>query len=540
MLGTMMDVPMLLSRLIDHAADNHGDVEIVARSVLGEIERETWRGMRWRSKRLAEALNAYGHGHDSCIGSLAWNTLDHIELFYGSLGIGAGLHTLNPRLTPDDLRYMIEKVGEDIVFIDAATLELAEKLAPLVPGVTRWVFMGKGIPRQTSLPGFITKADIVSNFDGTFVWPEFDERQAATICFTSGTTGRPKGVVYSHRSITLGAMNMSMADMYATTVPGRRECVMPIAPIFHANGWMMPFTAPMNGHKLVLPGRSFDPVNVIELIRREAVTLAAAVPTVWMDVLDHADAAGLDLPSLRTGLLAGSRPSQDLADRLAARGIAMCQSWGMTEVPGASRASLPLGTDQLPLERRAAMLRDYQGRAGFQVEMRLVDGEGIEVPRDGLTPGHLFVRGPSVAAGYLGDEADSAGNWLDTGDIATIAPGGMIQIVDRSKDVIKSGGEWISTLQLEAAACTHPAVRQAAAISIPHPRWQERPLLLCTVIDGETIDLKALRVHMAQHVAKWWLPDEIRVIDTMPLTSTGKIDKMVLRAFHLSKTVINS
>lgn len=531
MLGTMMDVPMLVSRMLDHAADSHPEIEVVARDVRGKVERETWAGMRHRAKCLAQALSALGIGVDDCVGSLAWNTLDHLDVFYASLGIGAGLHTLNPRLSADDLQYMVDSVGETIVFIDAATLELAERLAPLVPAVTRWIFMGAGAPEATTLPGLVCKDDLVAGYDGALEWPLFDERQAATICFTSGTTGRPKGVVYSHRSITLSSMNMSMADMYATAQPGVRECVMPIAAIFHANAWMMPLTAPMNGHKLVLPGRAFDPASLVELIRDERVTLAAAVPTIWQDVLDHVTALDVKLPWLRTALLSGTRPAAALTEALATYGISLCQSWGMTEVPGATRGSPPLGTSDLPGEERHRIQTQYQGRTGFQIEMKIVGDGGIDLTGTGL-PGQLFVRGPSVAGCYLGDPSEAQVHWLDTGDIALIGEGGRVQIVDRSKDVIKSGGEWISTLALESAAASHPHIHQAAAIGVPHPRWQERPLLLCTVIAGKALDTQQVLAHMAQHVAKWCLPDEVRVIASMPLTTTGKIDKVALRRAH--------
>lgn len=534
MLGTMMEVPMLVSRMLDHAADSHPDVEVVARDVLGQVERETWAGMRVRAKRLAQALAELGVGVDDCVGSLAWNTLDHLDVFYAALGIGAGLHTLNPRLSPADLQYMVDKVGETIVFIDAATLELAERLAPLVPVVTRWVFMGDGAPESSALPGFAVKEDLVAECDGVLQWPEFDERQAATICFTSGTTGRPKGVVYSHRSVTLGSMNMSMADMYSTSRPGVRECVMPMAAIFHANAWMMPFTAPLNGHKLVLPGRAFDPASLTALLRDEQVTLAGAVPTVWQDVLDYVETHELALPALRTALLSGTRPSSALGRAMASRNIALCQSWGMTEVPGATRGSPPLGTSELPPEDRLRIQTDYQGRTGFQVEMRILDNDGREITNF-ETPGQLFVRGSNVAGRYLGDPSEAQAEWLDTGDIAVIGEGGRVQIVDRSKDVIKSGGEWISTLQLEGAAASHPDIRQVAAVGIPHPRWQERPLLLCTVATGATLVPQEVLAHMAQHVPKWWLPDEIRVIASMPLTPTGKIDKVALRRTHASQ-----
>ena len=539
MRGTMMTTPLLLSRLIDHAAQHHGSTEFVSRLIDGTIERSNWSLMRDRSKRLANALTRHGFKVDDVVGSLAWNTSNHIELFYGALGIGTGLHTLNPRLTADDLRYMIEKVGVTTVFVDADTLPLAEKIAAVTAQVTRWVLMdepGAPVPHSTR-PGFISKTDFIGEASAEFEWPTFDENEAATICFTSGTTGRPKGVAYSHRSITLGAINMSMADMYATQQRGAAECMMPIAAIFHANGWMMPFTAPMNGHKLVLTGRDFSPASLAELIDAEGVTIVGAVPTIWMDLFDAADRMGSRLETVRTGLLAGTRPSRALAERFEDFGIILCQSWGMTEVPGCARSAPPAGSDAWPEDERREHLLTRQGRIGFLSEMRILDEDGNPLPLDGERAGHLQVRGPIAAGSYIGWSAEEAFEWLDTGDIARIYPDGSMEIVDRAKDVIKSGGEWISTLQLESAASSHPAVAEAGVISIPHPRWQERPLMLVTLAEGTSdLDEASLREHIAQFVAKWWLPDEIRVIDTMPRTSTGKLDKMALRQLYAQRS----
>jgi fatty-acyl-CoA synthase len=535
----MMTNPMLLSRLIDHAADHHGTTPFVSRRIDGAIERSTWAQMRERAKRLANALTRHGYNVDDVLGSLAWNTSNHIELFYGALGIGAGLHTLNPRLTADDLRYMIEKVGEMTVFIDADTLPLAERIAAVTPIVARWVFMdepGAPVP-ETTLPGFVTKTDFIGDASADFEWPCFDENQAATICFTSGTTGRPKGVAYTHRSITLGSMNMSMADMYGTHRRGAAECMLPVAAIFHANGWMMPFTAPMNGHKLVLNGRDFSPESLVELIDAEKVTIAGAVPTIWMDLFDAADRAGSTLATVRTGLLAGTRPSRALAERFETFGITLCQSWGMTEVPGCSRSAPPAGAEDWTPEEQHEHHLARQGRIGFLSEMRIVDDEGHVLPFDGEHAGHLLVRGPIASGTYVGQEQGEAFEWLETGDIARIFADGSMEIVDRAKDVIKSGGEWISTLQLESAAASHPAIAEAGVISVPHPRWQERPLMLVTLAAGvDQLDAAALRAHIAGFVAKWWLPDEIRIIPSMPRTSTGKLDKVALRRLYAQRS----
>jgi acyl-CoA synthetase (AMP-forming)/AMP-acid ligase II len=533
MLGLTMDYPLLLSRLIDYAAETSAGTEVVGRKVSGVIERRTYGEIRSGALRLAKALTGRGFGVDSRIGSIAWNTVDHVELFYSVLGIGSGLHTINPRLTPEHLAFMINQVDDEIIFIDPGTVTIAESVYQLTPNVKAWVYLDQGEPLPESpLPGLISKTDYMAGFDNDFSWPTFDERQAATICYTSGTTGLPKGVVYSHRGITLNAMNMTMADMFGGYRPGALETVMPIAPIFHSNGWNMPFTAPMNGHKLVLPGRAFDANSIIELIRGEGVTIAGAVPTVWMDIIETLRRQNMTVPTLRVALIAGTRVPTSLFADFEEFGIRPCQTWGMTEAPGVTRASPPPGTETLDDTARRTFLQERQGRIAFSVQHRIEDEDGNVLPHDGVARGKMFVRGPMVAGRYLGQGPDESVEWLDTGDVARIFPDGTIEIVDRAKDVIKSGGEWISTLQLEAAATNHDAIASAAAISIPHPRWQERPLLICVLKQGAAISAEELRTHMAGSLAKWWLPDEIRFVDAMPLTSTGKISKVELRKIY--------
>ena len=533
----MMDVPLLLSRLIDYAAECHGDTEVVGRKIDGSIERCCYKDLRSRSSRLANALIAGGYGVDSRLGSIAWNTVNHIEVFYGTLGIGASLHTINPRLAADHIAFMVNEIDDQLIFVDGDTLRLAEAVEPLVPNVKGWIYCDEGeLLPQSTLKNLVRKSDWVAGHSEQIIWPQFDERQAATICYTSGTTGMPKGVVYSHRGITLSAMNMTMADMYGGYQSGALETVMPIAPIFHANGWQMPFTAPMNGHKLVLPGRSFDPASIVELMSDEKVTLAGAVPTVWLDIFSVLKEGKRTIPSLRTSLVAGSRMSKTLFDTFVEYGINVCQSWGMTEAPGVTKGTLPPGANALSDEQQEDMRFSCQGRMGFAVQQRIVDDEGNQLPHDGEACGVMQVRGNSVVGRYIGQDELAQVEWLDTGDIARIQPNGLVEIVDRSKDVIKSGGEWISTLLLEQAATSHPAIAQAAVISIAHPRWQERPLMLCTLNEGAGCTAEELLQHMTGKVAKWWLPDEIKFIDAMPLTPTGKISKVKLREVHTGRT----
>lgn len=532
-----MDVPLLLSRLIDYAAECHGSTEVVGRALNGSIERTNYSQLRARAARLANALMDSGYGLDSRLGTIAWNTVGHVEVFYGTLGIGASLHTINPRLAADHISYMVNQIDDELIFVDADTLKLAEEVAPLVPKVKGWIYMDSGEPLpESSLENLLHLSTLIEPYSADISWPQFDERQAATICYTSGTTGMPKGVVYSHRSIMLSAINMTMSDMYGGYRSGDLETVMPIAPIFHANGWQMPFTAPMNGHKLVLPGRNFEPEKIVELMEQEGVTLAGAVPTVWMDIFSHLDAVNKTLPELKTALCAGSRMSRSLFDRFKRECINVGQSWGMTEAPGTTKGTLPPGSNSLSEQEKNDLNFTYQGRLGFLTQQRIVDEEGNPLPHDGKAQGVMQIRGNNVVGRYLGQDESETVDWLDTGDIARIEPNGLMEIVDRSKDVIKSGGEWISTLLLEEAATSHPAVAQAAVISMPHPRWQERPFMLCTLVSGANVTEDELREHMKSRVAKWWLPDEIKFIDSMPLTPTKKVSKVKLRELYLGRT----
>lgn len=528
--GGMMHVPMLVSEMISYAACYHGETEVVGRRVDHSIERSNWREIHKRAARLANALQAHGYDENARIATLAWNTLDHLVLFYGVLGLGIPLHTLNPRLTPEDLAYMAELVEDDICFFDAANTDLVVSLAQTTDAIRQYVFLGDAVPDGANgLPGIVTIAEFLGDAPDTIEWPSFEEDRAATICFTSGTTGKPKGVVHSHRSITLTAMSMSSADMYAHSLPGEADTVLPVAAMYHSNGWMMPFTAPMNGQKLVLPGRRLDAEAVVDLIVQEGVTLAGGVPTIWLDVIGELKRRGIAKTTLRTALVAGTPLPASTGDAMIAHGITPRQTWGMTEVPGAAKASPPRGSRDLDPKMQHELLMARAGRVAMQSLLRIVDDDGNRLPQDGKTKGLLQVRGPIVCGQYLGHEGDPA-DWLDTGDIAVIYPDSTVAIVDRAKDAIKSGGEWIASPVLEQAAMYHPAVREAAAIGMPDPRWQERPLLVCVAEPGEDRpDDEALKASMLDHVAKWWLPDRIEWANELPRTPTGKLDKLALR-----------
>jgi len=538
MFGTMMNDQLLLSGLLEQAAARYADMEIVGRDLDGIVRRQTYAQTDRRVRCLANALRARGVGDGDCVGSLAWSTRQHFELFYAIPSLGAVLHTVNPRLAPDVMAYVVESARDVWMFVDAGTLAQAEALAPHVPSVRHWVYLGPDHPPANTLPNLLTLEALIADADAAIEWPEFDERRAAIICFTSGTTGKPKGVVYSHRSTILSALCMSTSDMVGGYRPGAQETVMPIAPLFHGNGWQMPFCAPLNGQRIVFPGRAFDADHLLQLMLHEEVTIAAAVPTIWTDIVKKLDANQLRLPALRVALVAGARVPGALFDALEQRGVSVFQSWGMTEALGACRATPPPGSVALDQESLRILRRERQGRPNFCTRVKILDAGGQPQPHDGSSSGRLHVRGPLVTGRYLGDPDSDTVEWLDTGDIAKVYRDGTIEIVDRAKDVIKSGGEWISSLEIEAAALTHPAIASAAAIAAYHEKWQERPLLLCKRRAPASISADELLEHLRARLPRWWLPDEILFIEDMPMTGTGKIDKTSLKRiyeFHLAE-----
>lgn len=529
MQGLMMDAPLLVSSVLEHAARVHGATEIVARTPEGGIHRTTYAGAHARAKRLAKALAALGVQPGDRVGSLAWNTHHHFELFYGVSGSGAVLHTINPRLFDEQLVYIANHAEDSWICIDAATLPIAERIASQLRTVKGWIYMTVEAALPQSSLKLLSYEALIAAQDDAYAWPQFDERQASVICYTSGTTGPPKGVVNSHRSTLLSALLMSTADMIGGYRSGMREAVMPIAPMFHGNGWQMVYTAPLNGHKLVLPGRHFEADKLHEIMAQEQVTVGACVPTVWLTLVDHLERNGLKLPSLRAALVAGTKAPQALIEALEQRGVDVAQCWGMTEALGITKCSLPPGLEDAPPEQRLEQ-KMRQGRVAFTTQLRIVDDAGQELPRDGEAYGNLEARGPTVTAAYLKQPASlSTDGWLQTGDVAKLFPDGTVEIVDRSKDVIKSGGEWIASAQVENAAMGHPAVAQAAVIGIAHPRWQERPLLVVVPRPGQQVTAAKLIDFLRPHMASWWLPDDVVFVEALPMTATGKIHKVTLR-----------
>ena len=530
--GLIMDMPLMISSAIQHAAEFHGGTEIVARDVDGTIHRYTYAEAHRRTKRLANALGRLGVRPGDRIGTLGWNTHRHFELFYGVSGSGAVLHPVNSRLFADQIVYIVNHAEDTWLFIDAATLALAEQLAPRLKSVKGFVLMAErsAMPGSTTLEPLLCYEELLAAESDDYEWPQFDERNASSICYTSGTTGDPKGVVYSHRSSVLVAM-LFTEWIYRGSRNGAMETLMSLAPLFHANGWYFPYTAPMTGSKLVLPGRNYEPAMLYELLEGERVTITCGVPTMWLMLTDWMTREGRTLPHLRTVYSAGTAAPRSLLETFAAWGIEVNQLWGMTEALGLTSPSLHPGALDLPPEQQLEQRMKAGGRIGFGAQLRIVDDEERPLPHDGVAIGHLRAKSPWISSGYFkgaGDALDAEG-WLKTGDVASIDPDGYVAIVDRSKDLIKSGGEWISSIALENAACGHPEVMQAAVIAAFHPKWQERPLLIVTRRPGSQLDRATLLEFLRPSVASWWLPDDVVFVPEMPMTATGKIHKLTLR-----------
>ena len=532
MFGLMQDRPLLIQQLIEHAALNHGDTEIVSRRVEGDIHRYTYRDARLRAKKVAESLTALGIATGDRIGTLAWNGYRHFELYYGISGMGAVCHTINPRLFPEQIVYIVNHAEDRILFVDLNLLGLVETLLPQLPTVRHIVAMTDRahVPADCRIADLLVYEELIEAQPGTYDWPVFDEHTASSLCYTSGTTGNPKGVLYHHRSTLLHAYAAALPD---TMNLSARSVILPVVPMFHVNAWGLPYSSALVGAKLVFPGLALDGASVYELFEKEGVTFTAGVPTVWLALLNHMQANDLKLSTLKYAVIGGSAAPPAMIETFDRDyGVEVLHAWGMSEMS-------PLGSVNHPKAKHAAMPADEvfavrlkQGRPQFGVEMKIVDDAGNELPRDGRAFGDLLVRGPWVTKGYFkgeGGEILQDGDWFATGDVATLDPDGYMQITDRSKDVIKSGGEWISSIDLENAAMAHPDVAEAAVIGVAHPKWDERPLLIVHRKPGATIDRDGLIAFLAGKVAKWWLPDDVQFVDAIPHTATGKILKTRLR-----------
>lgn len=532
--GLMQDRPLLISSLIEHAARLHPRREIVSRTSEGPIHRCTYADIDRRTRQLASALTALGVTPGQRVATLAWNGYRHMELYYGVSGMGAVLHTINPRLFPEQIEYIVNHAEDCLLFFDLGFVGLVESLAGKIPGVRACVVMtDRAHMPECSLPGLLCYEDLIGGRSDAYDWPVLDENVASSLCYTSGTTGNPKGVLYSHRSSVLHSWAACAVDGLAI---GAAETVLLVVPMFHVNAWGMPYAGAMSGARLVLPGPALDGASIYGLMRDEQVTLALGVPTVWLMLLQHVDTARLkprDELCLRRVVIGGSSAPRTMSERFATDfGAFVVHAWGMTEMS-------PLGTvcNLLPrhagltLEERLA-IQEKQGRAVYGVEMKLVDDAGVRLPCDGETAGHLLVRGPWVTRGYYRDAGagllDPDG-FFDTGDVATIDADGYMRITDRSKDVIKSGGEWISSIALENAAVAHPAVAEAAVIGAAHDKWQERPLLIVVRKPGGELTRELMLEFLQGRVASWWIPDDVVFVDQLPHTATGKLHKLKLR-----------
>ncbi len=531
LLGLMQDRPLMISSLIDYAERYHGDTEIVSHSGEGRKDRTTYAAAAAQARRLAGLLTEWGVQPGDRVATMAWNGRRHYELFYGVSGTGAVLHTVNPRLFHDQIEYILNHAAPKILFMEPDFVGLIEECAPRLEHLERVVILcaPEDMP-ETHLPKAESYDALVDGRSDAFQWPTFDERAASALCYTSGTTGHPKGVLYSHRSTVLHALAAAHPTSIGVTT---QDVVMPVANMYHAAAWGLPYICTMVGAKQVLPGRQADGASLQMLIESEGVTLSGGVPTIWTMLFQHLDKTGTDIESLERVLIGGSAAPESMINRFRDRhGVQTLHIWGMTETsPVGTIATLTAKVAALPDEARASVLQK-QGRVAWGCDLKITDEDGRELPHDGDATGMLWVRGPWIASGYYGrddeDVLDDEG-WFPTGDVSALDPYGYMRIADRAKDVIKSGGEWISSVDVENVACGHPDVHMAAVIGVHHPKWEERPLLIVVAKEDRSPDKSDILGFLEGKIAKWWMPDDVVFVDELPLTATGKIAKRVLR-----------
>ncbi len=534
MLGLMQSQPLLISSLIAFAERHHGDGEIVSRRVEGDIHRYTYRDLARRSRQLANALDGLGLERGDRVASIAWNGYRHMEMYFGVSGSGRVLHTINPRLHPEQIAWIVNHAEDRVLCFDMTFLPIAQAIHAKCPTVKQWVALcdADQLPQDSGIPGLVSYEEWIGGASDQYAWPEFDENTASSLCYTSGTTGNPKGALYSHRSTVLHAYAAALPDVMCLSA---RDAVLPVVPMFHVNAWGLPYSAALTGCKVVFPGPALDGKSVYELIEAEGVTFAAGVPTVWQMLLNHVGSVGGKFRTLNRTVIGGSAcPPAMITAFQEGYGVTVLHAWGMTEMsPLGTLASLKNKHLDLPEAERMHWLQK-QGRAIFGVDMKIVDGEGRELPWDGKTFGDLMVRGPWVLDSYYRGSSplikDEHGHgWFPTGDVATIDADGFMQITDRSKDVIKSGGEWISSIDIENIAMAHPAVAMAACIGMPHPKWDERPIVAVALKPGAQLTREELLAFYEGKTAKWQIPDDVVFVDAIPLGATGKMLKTRLR-----------
>ena len=532
MLGLMQDRPLLISSLIEFAALNHRDGEIVSRTIEGPVHRYTYNDCAARSRQLAKSLDKLGVVQNDRIATLAWNGYRHVEIYYGVSGMGAVCHTINPRLFPEQIIYIVNHAEDKYIFTDLTFVPLLEKIIGQIPKVKGFVIMtDEATMPQTTLPNVICYENLLAGADDDYQWPEFDERTASSLCYTSGTTGNPKGVLFSNRSTVLHS--------YAACTPGAlglstMETILPVVPMFHVNAWGIPYAAAMSGAKMVMPGARMDGESLYELMENEQVTLSAGVPTIWMMLLAYMKENNKKLTTMQRTVIGGAAAPKAMIETFEKDyNVNVVHAWGMTEMS-------PLGTACNLKKKHLRLSQDEkielslkQGRAIFGVDMKIIDDAGNDLPWDGKAFGNLLVRGPWITSGYFKTEGGSVvddDDWFDTGDVATIDADGYMQITDRSKDVIKSGGEWISSIDVENEAVGCPGIAEAAVIAVSHPKWDERPLLIAVKQPDATVTKEDIIAHLSDSLAKWQLPDDVIFVDELPHTATGKILKTKLRS----------
>ena len=536
MLGLMQSQPLLISGLIEHAERHHADTEIVSRRVEGDIHRYQWKDVARRSRQVANALDGMQLLFSDRVATLAWNGYRHLELYFGVSGSGRVLHTINPRLHPEQIAWIAGHAEDQVLCFDLTFLPLVQAVRAKCPSIRQYVALcdADKLPQDSGIPGLVSYEAWIGGQPTTYQWPSFDENSASSMCYTSGTTGNPKAALYSHRSTTLHAYAAALPDVMCLSA---RDAVLPVVPMFHVNAWGIPYSAALTGCKLVFPGPAMDGKSVYELIEAEKVTYAAGVPTVWQMLLGHMKPAGLRFSTLKRTVIGGSACPPAMIDAFREDyGVEVLHAWGMTEMS-------PLGTlctlknKHLSLPAQDQMkIRLKQGRAIYGVDMKIVGDAGEELPWDGKTFGDLYVKGPWVVREYFKGEGgdplvkDAHGvGWFPTGDVATVDADGYMQITDRSKDVIKSGGEWISSIDIENIAMAHPAVQMAACVGMRHPKWDERPIVAVVKRPGMDVTREELLQFFEGKIAKWQVPDDVVFLDAIPLGATGKMLKTRLR-----------
>ncbi len=531
MLGQMMTQPLLISSLIDHAERYHGQTEIISVETDGTVTQTNWAGIAQNARRMASALMNLGLQPQDRVGTLAWNNRRHLEIYYAVSGAGFVCHTINPRLFPEQLTYIINHAQDRVLFFDATFLPLVAALQEHLNEVQHFVLMGaRDEAALSQVPGLIFYDELIETGDADYAWPSFDENTASSLCYTSGTTGNPKGVLYSHRSTLLHSFASNTRDVIGYSA---MDVVLPVVPMFHVNAWGSPYASAMSGSRMVLPGPGLHGEALVNLIDTYGVTLAMGVPTIWQGLLAHAATCGTKLESLDRTVIGGAAcPPSMIETFRETYGVDTVHAWGMSEMS-------PLGTTNYPMAKHLEMpieaqhkLRESQGRPPFGVELKIVDDDGSDLPHDGETQGDLMVRGHWVLDSYfhMQDEALLQDGWFATGDVATLDPDGFMTIRDRSKDIIKSGGEWISSVELENIAVAHPQLATAAVVGVPHPKWDERPLLVAVKAEGQEPTEQDLLSFFDGKIAKWQVPDKVVFVDALPLNATGKVLKRNLRA----------